>query len=977
MLEEYYIGTLELTREISQGELKRKLSNESSVSQHEHTAWRLTGGNIKQASSKVGLWQVSSRGFLPSRDPQRATKGPLLPLEMLVACLPVGISDGSVRECIAAKKEDILKATDAFESMSADELNRAHSLFSYLSFAYVRVKGPFIKPLTKLPRFLSKGWVKVSNMLGRQPMLDYCDCVLNNWERLDKTKKMTMENLRMLNRFTGVVDEEHFFKTHVIIESEAAPVINAIQKAFDCIERRDTSTLLVQFKALEMALFRLTRTCLPIMFASTKSEGALCDYFMFFHQLRPLIKTWVMTYEGEFNDKPKMFMGPSGAMSSILPCMDALLGIQMSSPKLSKMLRAFEAYIPRRHREFLEVLRKRTNARVYVSSLKVHEPHLVYSYNSIIDRVLDFRWSHFQFVKKYVIEQAPKGTRATGTGGTPAFTYLHQHIRDTEEARIYIDNKTPELHPKQQRHFVEIPKIDLKELKEPEGSVREWEKQREEFWEVGRKGFLCAFEPPRWTSKTKPKFCSVLVDLVRLLPSTCVAGGPFRQIVDSKKDDLKEFAGCIDSLSRVEAERACSLLAFIAAGYKADSGQYATIGKYAAINSAPQCVAKPLKTLAAKLDRPPRLSYSDLVLLNWRLDPELGEEKKCSSCLSDTGPEHDQSPNCRNKPRIRILHPVLAIPNEDWFWGMHVAIEGEASKCIRAISRGLRLMQQDNVVEVAGCLDELAHGLRALIQCHPDPYPHSSRAELVLWRRLKTFVAPKASLRDLSCLIYQGHSAILPSLFEYLGVKKGTHKLQAWREEAVKFMPTEHRKFLGVIKSSITARAYLKGKIAQMKIRAKIHDIAVLEVSFNKCIEQLLRFCSRRSQLVCRCVPQEAQWFREVEMKQEAEYLTKSHCALLIGMKLMPKDIGMNSFPKSVAANNHENLPPRFVKNRRKRNSDNSLTFKTNEPSSFHLRSASMEQGSEFIPSSGILPTRMSSDLTDRGLIGAEEEIDV
>ena len=47
-----------------------------------------------------------------------------------------------------------------------------------------------------------------------------------------------------------------------------------------------------------------------------------------------------------------------------------------------------------------------------------------------------------QMVRKYVLE--PAGTNdAVGTGGTAAFSYLHEHISDTEAARVSVLKEGP------------------------------------------------------------------------------------------------------------------------------------------------------------------------------------------------------------------------------------------------------------------------------------------------------------------------------------------------------------------------------------------------------------------------------------------------------------------------------------------------------------------------------------------------------
>ena len=55
---------------------------------------------------------------------------------------------------------------------------------------------------------VTRPWICVSEKLGRRPMLDYAGCVLNNWERIDPEGPLKPSNLRLLRRFTGLVDEE-------------------------------------------------------------------------------------------------------------------------------------------------------------------------------------------------------------------------------------------------------------------------------------------------------------------------------------------------------------------------------------------------------------------------------------------------------------------------------------------------------------------------------------------------------------------------------------------------------------------------------------------------------------------------------------------------------------------------------------------------------------------------------------------------
>lgn len=51
--------------------------------------------------------------------------------------------------------------------------------------------------------------------------------------------------------------------------------------------------------------------------------------------------------------------------------------------------------------------------------------------------MLDFRWRHLSYIEEYIIKPSGGYATARGTGGTPAFAYLNQHINDTEAALIH------------------------------------------------------------------------------------------------------------------------------------------------------------------------------------------------------------------------------------------------------------------------------------------------------------------------------------------------------------------------------------------------------------------------------------------------------------------------------------------------------------------------------------------------------------
>ena len=280
----YLIGSSQRSSSKKREERKRRALNQ------------MTGG--RRETSKGELWDVAFRAFLPSRDPLCKLPKPFDVLVRIVELLPTLCIEKRVRECLKTFEKDLEKL-DVSELESFDSKCRVHSLYSYIVVAFVRDHVD-TENATFVPSYLSRGYVEISNILGRKPSLDYADCVLYNWERIDREGPLLPSNIRLLNRFTGMIDEEWFFKTHVVIESEATPVLSSIQTGLSAIESSDMKKITECLESLERSMWVVARICLPLMFkrgglvvdGKRVSSGApLCDYFMFFNRLRPYIGT--------------------------------------------------------------------------------------------------------------------------------------------------------------------------------------------------------------------------------------------------------------------------------------------------------------------------------------------------------------------------------------------------------------------------------------------------------------------------------------------------------------------------------------------------------------------------------------------------------------------------------------------------------------------------------------------------------------
>jgi len=85
-----------------------------------------------------------------------------------------------------------------------------------------------------------------------------------------------------------------------------------------------------------------------------------------------------------------------------------------------------------------------------------------------------------------------------------------------------------------------------------------------------------------------------------------------------------------------------------------------------------------------------------------------------------------------------------------------------------------------------------------------------------------------------------------------------------WSESSSFSENRPHREFVKEMQRQPTARSFVASKT-----QLEVHKLAVLEAEFNGCLDDLLRFCSRRSQLVCRYLPAYAADFRKNEFEDE------------------------------------------------------------------------------------------------------------
>ena len=318
-----------------------------------------------------------------------------------------------------------LETEKNISNLSIDELERAMLLYSYIGHGYIW-GGTSIEKV--IPKNISKTWYKISQKLDRPPILSYASYALNNWKLQDVNKPFDLENIRILQNFLGGMDEDWFIMIHIAIEHEAKEILNNL-KTYYLDKNEDQSYLenaLVSIKKINQIMNRMPEKC---------------DPFIYYNRVRPYIFGWKnnpatpngVIYEGveEYGGTPQLFRGETGAQSSIVPALDALLGVTHSNDPLKEYLDEMRLYMPKEHRNLLNDLDQWSENN---RSNSITEDSSVVLSDEIIKEVHAFRNKHLEYARIYIHEQSlsnQNNSNVIGTGGTPFMKYLDKHLQET------------------------------------------------------------------------------------------------------------------------------------------------------------------------------------------------------------------------------------------------------------------------------------------------------------------------------------------------------------------------------------------------------------------------------------------------------------------------------------------------------------------------------------------------------------------
>ena len=376
--------------------------------------------------------------FLPKQDPLKEFKNPnpsSQRIEKIAKSLPKLLLTGAIHDVIDDLNTNALSVNTLIKNGNSREIKLAMSYLSFIAHAYIWGGA---KPKSVLPEAIAKPWAQLADHLGRPPILSYASYCLDNWYRINPKKKISLENVALINNFLGGVDEDWFVTIHVCIENAANDAIEAAQN-ISKISKYEPVLLSKNLRKIAKAMKEVNS-----IFARMPER---CDPYVYYHRVRPFIFGTKdnpdlkkgLIYKNQFNNKPQFYRGETGAQSSIIPLLDGALGVKHTNDNLRHYLNEMRDYMPPEHRKIIETAESKSQVSKFINRTQ----KLKKEYNACLEQIKLFRSQHLEYAATYIHKQSQiknpfgsGGSLIRGTGGTPFMKYLRKHRDETHKHKV-------------------------------------------------------------------------------------------------------------------------------------------------------------------------------------------------------------------------------------------------------------------------------------------------------------------------------------------------------------------------------------------------------------------------------------------------------------------------------------------------------------------------------------------------------------
>jgi indoleamine 2,3-dioxygenase len=350
------------------------------------------------------------RGFLPEQDPLTTFPcgSPLSALDEIGRDLPSLLEDSNFRAY--ARRLSLPPCPDDLGSQrTLPQLHLYYVRVGFLASAYINQVGQ--PRATQLPENLAVPLCRVCALLGRPPILSYDGYALYNWKRFDPQGPIALGNIETLQNFVHLYDEHWFILVHVAIEAMAARILAAIARAMKAFDGRDID-------AVNAALVE-TASSVREQVAVLQRLPEKMDPSLYHRTFRPYIRFFEnVIYEG-VSRGPMNFRGETGAQSSVMPALVALMKIPHRPSALTDHLADMRRFMPRPHAEVIAEIEGMPSIR------DVADPA---AFNDVLEQMAAFRETHYKWAHEYINRWTDD---PRGTGGTPYMSWLKQLIDET------------------------------------------------------------------------------------------------------------------------------------------------------------------------------------------------------------------------------------------------------------------------------------------------------------------------------------------------------------------------------------------------------------------------------------------------------------------------------------------------------------------------------------------------------------------
>ncbi|KAL0979441.1 hypothetical protein UPYG_G00185080 [Umbra pygmaea] len=340
---------------------------------------------------------------------------------------------------------------------SHKELRLAHLTLSVMTMGYVWQEGQN-ETVKMLPRNLAIPYWEVSQCLGLPPILTHADAVLANWKKRDPQGPFDMENLELLFTLPGGDSVRGFFMATLLVELAAVPAIRTIPLVINGVQSGDAETVTRALEEMSQGIQDMTDT-LKLMHANVEPE-------VFYGIMRIYLSGWKdnlcmpagLMYEG-VHAEPMEFSGASAAQSSLIHCLDELLGIKHEA-KSGAFLTRMRNYMPPAHKSLIQDISLQPSLRGFVQ--KQDSETLTAAFQLCVTKLLAFRSYHINVVSRFItlpaararklrnqgnhsqketVNRAPTALEETGTGGSGIMSFLKTVRDSTRDGSLPLDNR--------------------------------------------------------------------------------------------------------------------------------------------------------------------------------------------------------------------------------------------------------------------------------------------------------------------------------------------------------------------------------------------------------------------------------------------------------------------------------------------------------------------------------------------------------